>query len=156
MVCISTQLVNCFPSRKKELYFTCVLLPLYCTLSVTSFPLPPFPMYSIYRQSVTVGGGRGGVEMYCMDHILSFTLCFWPDSEPTKLLHPSQTKVTSKDDIKGFVSLKFLRLCFDVKRKEGGGRGRTGTVHGSERHTTSTETHSTLKSNFCDSRGTIM
>jgi hypothetical protein len=34
----------------------------------------------------------------------SFTLCFWPDSEPTKLLHhPKQ--MTSKDDIKGLVSL---------------------------------------------------
>ncbi len=27
-------------------------------------PSPPFPMYRIYRQCVTVGG-RGGVEMYC-------------------------------------------------------------------------------------------
>jgi hypothetical protein len=62
---LSTQLVNCFPSRKKERYFTCVLLPLYCTFSLTSFPLSPFPMYSIYRHSLTVGGGRGGVEMYC-------------------------------------------------------------------------------------------
>ncbi len=34
----------------------------------------------------------------------SFTFCFWPDSEPTKLLHhPKQ--MTSKDVIKGLVSL---------------------------------------------------
>jgi hypothetical protein len=55
----STQLVNYCPQG------TCVLLPLYCTFSLTSFPLPTFPMYSIHRQSVTVWGGGGGVEMYC-------------------------------------------------------------------------------------------
>jgi hypothetical protein len=37
----------------------------------------------------------------------SFTLCFWPDSEPTKLLHhPKQ--MTSKDNSKGLVSLSSL------------------------------------------------
>jgi hypothetical protein len=49
----STQLVNCCPQGRRN----------YCAFSLTSFPLPPFPMYSIYRQCVTVGGG--GVEMYC-------------------------------------------------------------------------------------------
>jgi hypothetical protein len=38
--------------------------------------------------------------MFCS----SFTLCFWPDSEPTKLLHHPK-RMTSKDDIKGLVSL---------------------------------------------------
>jgi hypothetical protein len=46
-----------------------VLLPLYCTFSLISSHLPPFPLYSIhvYRQCVTVGWrvGGGGVEMYC-------------------------------------------------------------------------------------------
>ncbi len=59
MVCIFDPACGLLPPRKKELYFTCVLLPLYCTFSLTSFNLPPFPMYSIYRQCVTVGeGGR--------------------------------------------------------------------------------------------------
>jgi hypothetical protein len=45
------------PPWTKELYGTCVLLPLYCTFSLTSSPLTPFPMYStVYRQCVTVGG----------------------------------------------------------------------------------------------------
>jgi hypothetical protein len=41
----------------------------YCTVApllylLYDLPPPfPFPMYSIYRQCVTVGGG--GVEMYC-------------------------------------------------------------------------------------------
>jgi hypothetical protein len=57
----STQLVNCRPHGQRN--YTCVLLPLYFTFSLTSSPLTPFQMYSIYRQCVTVGGG--GVEMYC-------------------------------------------------------------------------------------------
>ncbi len=39
----STQLVNCCPHGRRN--YTCVLLPLYCTFSLTSSP--PFPMYSI-------------------------------------------------------------------------------------------------------------
>ncbi len=47
-----------------------------------------------------------------VDHILQeFYTLFWPHLEPTKLLHHPQTKMTSKDDIKGLVSLKFLRPC---------------------------------------------
>ncbi len=54
-------------------------------------------MYTVYTDSVCDWGGD--VELCC-----TFTLCFWPDSEPTKLLHhPKQ--MTSKDDIKGLVSL---------------------------------------------------
>ncbi len=63
------------PLWKKELYFTCVPLPLYCTFSLTSFPLPPFLMYSKYRQCVTVGGGWGVLKC-TVDHILQVTLCF--------------------------------------------------------------------------------
>jgi hypothetical protein len=47
----------------------CRVLPLYCTFFLTSFPLPPFPMYSIYRQYVMVGGGGGGLKC-TVDHIL--------------------------------------------------------------------------------------
>jgi hypothetical protein len=56
-----TQLVNCCPHGRRN--YTCVLLPLYCTFSLTSCPPPPFPMYSIYRKCVNAGWG--GVEMYC-------------------------------------------------------------------------------------------
>jgi hypothetical protein len=83
--------------------------PLYCTFSLTSSPLPPFPMYStVYRQCVT---GGGGVEMYCgpysagvlhsvSDHVQNLQNCF-----------TTPNKMTSEDDIKGWVSLKFLRPC---------------------------------------------
>ncbi len=110
MVCIFVPVCELLPPRKKELYFTCVLLPLYCTFSLTSFPLPPFPMYSIYRQCVTVEGG--GVLKCTVDHILQgFYTLFLTRFRTYKIATPPQTKMTSKDDIKGFLSLKFLRLC---------------------------------------------
>jgi hypothetical protein len=43
-----TQLVNCCPHERRN--YTCVLLPLYCTFSLTSSLLPPFQMYSINRR----------------------------------------------------------------------------------------------------------
>jgi hypothetical protein len=57
----STQLVNCCPHGRRN--YTCVLLPLYCTFSLTH-PLPNVQ----YIQTVCDcgGGGRwGGIEMYC-------------------------------------------------------------------------------------------
>ncbi len=47
-------------------------------------PLPCVKKYLVRIQCVIVGGGRGmGLEtIFCR----SFTLCIWPDSEPTKLL----------------------------------------------------------------------
>ncbi len=58
MVCIFDPACELLPPWKKELYFTRVLmhLGLYCTFSLTSFPLP----LSLYVQCVTVGGGVGG------------------------------------------------------------------------------------------------
>ena len=107
MVCIFDPACELLLPWMKELYGTCVLLPLYCTFSLTSSPLPPFPLYSIYRQCVTVG--VGGVEMYCgpysagvlhsvSDQIRNLQNCF-----------TAPNKMTSEDDIKGLVSLKFLR-----------------------------------------------
>jgi hypothetical protein len=46
----STQLVNCCPHGQRN--YTCVLLPLYCTFSLTSSPLPP-PLPNVqYMQTV--------------------------------------------------------------------------------------------------------
>jgi hypothetical protein len=62
----STQLVNCCPHGRRN--YTCVLLPLYCTFSLTSSPLSPFLMYSKYMQTLCDcggGWGGGGVEIYC-------------------------------------------------------------------------------------------
>ncbi len=113
MVCIFDPACELLPPRKKYLFFTCVLLPLYCTISLTSFPLPP-SQSTEYTDSVWQwGGGVGGCwnvlwTIFCR----SFTLCFWPDFRTYKIATPPQTKMTSKDDIKGFVSLKFLRLWY--------------------------------------------
>ena len=79
-----------------------------CPSTVPSlWPPPPSPMYSIYRRCVTVWGVGGCWNLVWTIFCRSFTLCFWTDSEPTKLLHPPQAKMTSKDNIKGLVSLKF-------------------------------------------------
>jgi hypothetical protein len=60
------------------IWYLCSVAPLlYLLFDLLHFP--PFPMYSIYRQCVTVGGWWGGVEMYCGVWTIfcrSFTLCF--------------------------------------------------------------------------------
>ncbi len=72
----STQLVNCCPHERRN--YTCVLLPLYCTFSLTSSPLPNVQ----YLQTVCDCGGGGGVEMYCgvkhyvSDQIQNLQNCF--------------------------------------------------------------------------------
>jgi hypothetical protein len=61
-------------------------------------------MYSIYRQCVTVG--VGGVEMYCGPYSAGVLHSRF---RTYKIASPPLAKMTSKDDIKGLVSLKFLR-----------------------------------------------
>ncbi len=89
----------------------CELLPLYSTFSLTSFPLPfsKKKMYSIYRQ-LWDGGGGGGVELYCRPyssevlHSVSVS-----DQIQNQLNCFTSPKKNSKDDIKGFEYVKFLR-----------------------------------------------
>ncbi len=84
----------------------CTVAPLLYHLSDL---LPPFPMYSIYRQCVTVGGWGEGVLKCTVDHILQeFYTLFLTRFRTYKIVSPPLTKMTSKDDIKGLVSLKFL------------------------------------------------
>jgi hypothetical protein len=83
----------------------------YCcpsTFSMTS-PHPP-ELYVQYVQYVTVGGGGGGGVLNCaVDHILQkFYTLFLTIFRTNKIASPPQKKITSKDDIKGLVSLKFL------------------------------------------------
>jgi hypothetical protein len=59
MVCIFDPACELLPPWAKELYL-CTVAPLLYLFSDLP-PPPPFPMYSIYRQCVTVGGGMGGV-----------------------------------------------------------------------------------------------
>jgi hypothetical protein len=101
----STQLVNCCPHGPRN--STCALLPLYCTFSLTSSPLPPFPMYSICRQCVTVG--EGGVEMYCGPYSGGVLHSVSNQIQNLRNCFTTPNKMTSKDGIKGLVSLKLLR-----------------------------------------------
>ncbi len=112
--------MNCCPHGRRN--YTCVLLPLYCTFSLTSSPLPPSHCtVGIYRQCVTVGGG-GCWNVLWTIFCRSFTLCSWPDSEIYKIATPPpQTKMTSKDDIKRFMSLKFL-YSYDLPLDQARGR----------------------------------
>jgi hypothetical protein len=61
----STQLVNCCPHGRRNYIVLVYCCPSTVPFSLTSSPIPPFPMYSLYRQCVTCGGVVGGVEMYC-------------------------------------------------------------------------------------------
>jgi hypothetical protein len=89
----------------------------YCCPSIFSLTCPPSQsnVYSIYRQFVAVGGGGGGwewggYEVCDVDHMLhEFNTLFLTRFRTYKIGSPFQTKMTSKDDMKGLVSLKFLR-----------------------------------------------
>ncbi len=51
-------------------------------------PLLPFPVWISTGVHIHTGRGRGSG---CVESISRYTLCIWPDSEPTKLLyHPKQ------------------------------------------------------------------
>jgi hypothetical protein len=69
------------------------------------------------------GGGSGEGVLNCtVDHILQeFYTLFLTRFRTYKIVSPPQTKMTSKDDIKGLVSLKFLSPCSMVSHREGGG-----------------------------------
>ena len=100
LVCIFDPACELLPPWKKELYFTCVLLPLYCTISLTSFPLPPLPNVQNITQAVCdCGGGGWGVLKCTVDHILQeFYTLFLTRFRTYKIDTPPQTKMT-KDDI---------------------------------------------------------
>jgi hypothetical protein len=66
---------------------------------------------SVYTESVWLwwGGGGGGVLSCVVDHILQeFNTLFTTRFRTYKIAKPPRTKMTSKDDIKGLVFLKFL------------------------------------------------
>jgi len=99
----SAQLVNCCPPWMKELYL-CTAAPLLYLLS-DLLPPPPLPNVQ-YIQIVCDCGG--GVEMYCGPYSAVYTL-FLTRFRTYKIASPPQTKMTSQDNNKGLVSLKFLR-----------------------------------------------
>ncbi len=73
--------------------------------------LPPSPLPNVqYIQTVCDWGG--GMLKCTVDHILQeFYTLFLTRFRTYKIASPPLTKMTSKDDIKGLVSLKFLRPC---------------------------------------------
>ncbi len=90
----STQLGSCCPHVPRT--YTCLLLPLYCTFSLTSSPLPNVQymqtVCDVYADSVWLWGWGGCWNVLWTIFCRSFTLCFGPDSEPTKLLHHPKQK----------------------------------------------------------------
>ncbi len=88
----------------KELYL-CTVAPLP---SLWPPPNPKVNVKNMYRQWV-VGGGWGGVELCEIIFCRSLTLCFLTRFRTYNIATPPQTKMISKDDIYGLVSLKFIR-----------------------------------------------
>ncbi len=111
VVCIFNPACELLSPWMKELYL-CTVAPLLYLLS-DLLPPPPFPIVQLYADSVWLwgGGGAGGMLNGAVDHILQEFLTRF---RTYKIATPPQTKMTSKDDIKGFVSLKFLRLCSNL------------------------------------------
>jgi hypothetical protein len=110
MVCIFDPVCELLPPWMKELYL-CTVAPL---LYLLSYLLPPPPKVNVlYIQTVC---GCGGVLKCTVDHILQeFYTLFLTVFRIYKIASKPLTKMTSKDNIKGLVSLKFLRpwwVCF--------------------------------------------
>ncbi len=88
-----------------------------CPSTVPSIWPPPFPMYSLYRQCATVGWG--GVEMHCRPYSAGVLHSVSDQIQNLQNCFMTPNKMTSKDNIKGFVSLKFLRPWSTVHRQRG-------------------------------------
>jgi hypothetical protein len=73
-------------------------------------------MYSIYRQCVTVGRG---VERYCGPYSAGVLHSISDQIRNLQNCFTAPNKMTSEDDIKGLVSLKFLRPCVVYRRSWG-------------------------------------
>ncbi len=113
MVCIFDTACELLPPWTKELYL-CTVAPLLYLLS----DLPPLSLPKLNTQNIqTVCGCGGGVEgrwnvLWTVDHILQeFYTLLLTRFRTYKIASPPLTKMTSKDDIVGLVSLKFLRPC---------------------------------------------
>ncbi len=117
MVCIFNPACELLPPWKKELQYTCVLLPLYCTFSLTSSVLPPSQCTVYLGSVVTVGGGGGCWNVLWTIFSRSFTLCFWPDSEPTKLLHHPKQKLPVPEFIDPVFTKTSPKRSFSLNRK---------------------------------------
>ncbi len=112
VVCIFDPACELLPPWTKELYgwYLCTVAPLLYLLSDL---LPPPPLHNVqYIQTVCgCGGVVGGVLKCTVDHILQeFCTLFLTRCRTYQITAPPQTKMTSKDDIKGLVSLKVHKI----------------------------------------------
>jgi hypothetical protein len=87
----------------------------YCCpsiFSLTSPPPPPLPKLNVqYIQTKCVSEGGGRLNC-AVDHILQeFYTLFLTRFRTYQNSFTTPNKMTSKDDIKGFVSLKFFHPC---------------------------------------------
>jgi hypothetical protein len=86
--------------------YTCVLLPLYLLSDLPLLP-PSQTKCTVYTDSVWLWGGGWGVQEF-------YTL-FLNRIRTYKIASPPETKMTSKDNIQGLVSLKFLRPWLNME-----------------------------------------
>ena len=98
MLVFSTHLVNCCPS----------------TFSLTS----PHSQSKRTKCGCGGGGGWGAVELCCRPYTAGVLHSVSDQIQNLQIVSPPLTKVTSKDDIKGLVSLKFLHPCISCMQRQ--------------------------------------
>ncbi len=106
----------------KELYF-CNVAPLS-----SLWPPPPLPKLNVlFIQTVCVRVGGGGLIVLCRPYSAGILHSVSDQMQNLPNYFTTSNKMTSENDIKGLVSLKFLRPCFDIK---GCGANNGARAHG--------------------------
>ncbi len=111
--------MNCCPHGRRNygILYLCTVAPLLYLLS-DLLPPPPLPnvqyIQTRYRQCVTVGGGGGGVEIYGGPYSAGVLHSVSDQIQNPQNCFTTPNIKNSKDDIKGLVSLKFLRPWFSL------------------------------------------
>ncbi len=129
VVCIFDPACELLPPWTKEQYL-CTVAPL-----PSLWPPPPFPLsklnvlYSVYRQCVWLGGG-GDVELCTIPYSAVVLHSVSGQIQNLQNCYPTPKQMTSKDDIKGLVSLSsfiheaqyifvpLVSLCSTCQRKK--------------------------------------
>jgi hypothetical protein len=84
----------------------------YCCSSIFSLTSPPptsQTKYTVYTDSVCLWGGGGGGVNCAVDHIRQEFYSVSDQIQNLQNCFTTPNKMTSEDDIKGLVSLKFFR-----------------------------------------------
>ncbi len=112
LLAFSTQLVNCCPHGRRN--HTCVLLLCCPSTFCLTFSPPSQPKCTVYTDSVWLWGW--GVLNCVVDHQQIFCTLFLTRFRTYKIASPPPTEITSKDDLNGFKSLKFLLPCLSLSK----------------------------------------